>query len=307
MMLSRVAESTYWMARYFERAEDTARLVNVTANLLLDLPRKFQLGWEPLLDIINRRADFYKKYETASERNVIKYLVSDKDNSSSILSSIIMGRENTRSIREILPRDIWEAVNQLYLNARDSASDSISRTKRFSSLRSVIFDIQCIAGIIDGTMTHDEAYHFVKIGRSLERADMTSRILDVQSASLLGDIQEEIRTFQTIQWVSVLKSLSAYQMYRKALHISVRRGPVIRFLMKEKLFPRSFLHCLAEIESGVKKLPGNGDIRKFITKLSKEVEKSKPEKLDQLKLHNFIDQLQSGLNELHGLIHKKYF
>ena len=307
MMLSRVAENTYWMARYLERAEDTARLVNVTANLFLDLPRKFQIGWEPLLDIMNQRERFYKHYDTATETNVIRFLVTDLENSSSIFSSITIARENTRVIRDILPRDTWEAVNRLYLNAKENISDATKRIKRYDYLRNIIFDIQCISGILAGTMTHDEAYQFVRIGRNLERADMTSRILDVQSASLLTDLPEDMTPFQNIQWVSVLKSMSAYQMYRKSLHVSVKRPEVIRFLMQEELFPRSVQHCIVTLQSCVSTLPRNKKILNLLNDNYQKVKTAAVAKMDQEELHLFIDALQRSFITLHNQINKIYF
>ena len=307
IMLSRVAASTYWMARYLERAEDTARLVNVNSNLLLDLPGKVQLGWEPLLDIMNRRKDFSKSYGESSEKNVIKYLVSDLNNMSSILSSISIARENLRTIRDIMPRDTWEVVNRLYQKANDFSSHAASRTKRYDYLMGIIFDIQGITGNLSGTMTHDEAYQFLRIGRNLERADMTSRILDVQSASLLTDLPENMIPFQNIQWVSVLKSMSAYQMYRKGMRIGVRRPEVIRFLLQEELFPRSFIHCLKEINECMTILPKNDKISKYLSSYISNVKKGKPDKLNQEELHDFIDSLQRGLIWLNEQIHEAYF
>ena len=306
-MLSRVAASTYWMTRYLERAEDTARLVNVNSNLLLDLPGKVQLGWEPLLDIMNRRKDFFKTYTESSEKYVVKYLVSDLNNASSILSSISIARENLRTIRDIMPRDTWEVVNRLHQKSSDYSSHAASRTKRYDYLMGIIFDIQGITGNLSGTMTHDEAYQFVRIGRNLERADMTSRILDVQSASLLTDLPEDLIPFQNIQWVSVLKSMSAYQMYRKRMRIGVRRPEVIQFLIQEELFPRSFLHCLKEIEECLNSLPKNENLLKYLSAYISSVRKAKPGKLDQEELHDFIDSLQRGLIWLNDHIKEAYF
>jgi uncharacterized alpha-E superfamily protein len=306
-MLSRVAENIYWMARYIERAENTARLTNVNSNLLLDLPRNVRLGWEPLLDITGGRSLFFDLYQEADERSTIRFLVTNQHNPSSILSSLKMARENARTIRDIIPRESWEQINQLYLSAKENVSHVLARNGRFEYLRQVILGAQTITGLLAGTMNHDEGYDFLRMGRNLERADMTTRIVDVRSATLLSETHEDLTPFENIQWMSVLKSLTAYQMYRRTTRIRVRRPDVLRFLLQEPTFPRSVMHALGEVESCLSHLPANEKPVKALGTLQRKVERARPERLQQEELHEFIDVLQQGLAKLHNRIAASYF
>ena len=306
-MLSRVANTIYWMARYIERAENTARLVNVNGHLLLDLPRRVRLGWAPLIDITGSHDGFFSRYEEADERHVVRFLVTDGANPGSILGSLQLARENARTIRDIIPREAWEQVNQLYLQARENAAASQSRRRREEYLRQIILGAQTITGLLAGTMTHDEGYDFLRMGRNLERADMTTRIIDVRSASLLPELSEELTPFENIQWMSVLKSLTAYQMYRREMRLRVRRPDVLAFLLQERRFPRSFYHATCEVESCLRNLPHHEKPLESLARLQKKVLAAKPQKLQQDELHKFIDQLQLGLAKVHGQIAATYF
>ena len=306
-MLSRVANRVYWMARYLERAENTARLVNVNTHLLLDLPKKIRLGWEPILDITSLRDYFYELYEEVDERNVIRFMVSDTRNPDSILGSLNMARENSRTIRDIIPREAWEQVNTLYLTSKTHSRSAVTQRHRYDYLRSVILGVQTISGMLAGTMTHDEAYEFLRMGRNLERADMTTRIIDVRSASLLPDMPEELTPFANIQWVSVLKSLTAYQMYRRKIRQRIRRADVLAFLLQEEHFPRSFYHTLCQVNACLDNLPRNGKIMQLIAQLQKKLLRANLEKFNQDKLHDFIDELQLGVIKINDTISKHYF
>jgi len=239
-MLSRVAENLYWMARYLERAENTARLINANTNALLDLPRGITLGWGPLIDIMGCRAEFDAIFSVKDERNVINFLIVDERNPTSLVSSLSRARENARTLREILQRELWEELNDLYLFAKREIPAGLGRRKRFESMRAVIRRRQTMLGIVDGAMSRDEAYQFMRLGRYLERADMTSRIVDTSSADLLGVRSGEL-PFANIRWISILRSLSAYQMYRQHVQVRVRGPAVLRFLLQNWQFPRSVL------------------------------------------------------------------
>lgn len=306
-MLSRVAENIYWMARYIERAENSARLINVNSNLLLDLPRNVRLGWEPLLDITGGRSSFFDFYQEADERSTIRFLVTNQNNPSSILSSLNQARENARTIRDIIPREAWEQINQLFLSAKDDVNRVLARNGRFEYLRQVILGAQTITGLLAGTMNHDEGYDFLRMGRNLERADMTTRIVDVRSATLLSETHEDLTPFENIQWMSVLKSLTAYQMYRRTTRIRVRRPDVLRFLLREPSFPRSVMHSLGEAEACLSHLPLNEKPMKALGTLRRKVERASPERLEQQELHDFIDGLQLGLAKVHTRIAASYF
>lgn len=307
MMLSRVANRIYWMARYLERAENTARLINVNTHLLLDLPKRVRLGWEPIIDITSHRNFFHTLYEKTDEQNVIRFMVTDVRNSDSIMSTLSLARENTRTIRDIIPREAWEQVNVLYLSAKSNARTVTTQRHRYEYLCSVILGVQMISGMLAGTMTHDEGYSFLRMGRNLERADMTTRIIDIRSASLLPDIDKDSSPFNNLQWISVLKSLTAYQMYRREMRLSVRRPDVLKFLLQKEYFPRSFLHTLCEVNDCLNNLPNNRPPLKLLTRLKQKIINTKLNELSQKALHDFIDELQFGLIEINNSISKKYF
>jgi uncharacterized alpha-E superfamily protein len=313
-MLSRVAEHIYWMTRYVERAENIARLMNVNSHLLLDLPKRMRLGWEPIIDILGCRELFFTLNDSAAERQVLRFVISDLNNPGSILSTLRLARENARTIRDIIPREAWEHINDLYQQASKNSQSGLSPRKRYDYLRSIILGSQTLTGMLAGTMTHDEGYEFLRLGRNLERADMTTRIIDVRSATLLPDLGEGnsgalegSQPFENIQWMSVLKSLTAYQMYRRAVQVRVRRPDVLRFLFQERRFPRAFYHTVCEAETCLHALPHNEKPRRAVSRVKNKVMRAKPDSLSQIELHEFIDQLQLGLARVHDAIAASYF
>jgi uncharacterized alpha-E superfamily protein len=306
-MLSRVAENIYWMARYVERAENTARLVRVNANLLLDLPRGVAPGWEPLVSIMGVDEEFNKRYTRATERNVVKFLIGDSSNPCSILNSLRAARENCRTVRDIIPRSGWEQINELYLDAGDNVHSGLTKSGRHAYLDHIISGSQTINGLLGSIVYRDEAYQFLRIGRNLERADMTTRIIDVRSTDLLPEETADSKTFDTIQWVSVLNSLSAYQAYRRKVQVQVRRDEALEFLFKNTLFPRAFMHCLYAVEESLGELKNNRDSLEVLRQLIHKVSSTRVDRLRKEQLHSFIDQLQLGLINLHRAMEETYF
>lgn len=306
-MLSRVAKIIYWMARYIERAENTARLVNVTTNLVLDLPRSANVGWEAIIEILGSDHLFYDHYDEASEKNILKFMIADLNNPGSLLSSLHNARENARKIRDIIPRETWEGINDLYLYCKSNTHSGIARKNRHNYLQNIIRGAQTITGQLAGTMYHDSGYDFLRMGRNLERADMTTRIIDVRSADLLESEHENLTPYENIQWMSVLKSLTAYQMYRRIIRLRVRRPDVLRFLLQEKRFPRAFYHAICEVESCLLNLPRNNKCINEVSRLQSSVLAANPEKLRQSELHAFLDKLQLGLISLNNTISDTYF
>ncbi|HRD67771.1 MAG TPA: alpha-E domain-containing protein [Candidatus Competibacter sp.] len=333
-MLSRVAQNIYWMARYIERAEDTARIINVNTNLLLDLPRNMTFGWLPLIFIVGAEKQFFEKdpNRLADESTVVKFLISDSDNPGSIISSLASARENLRTTRDTVPQEAWEQINGLYIFARDHVP---TRRGRFEFLRRVIHGAQQINGMLAGSMSRTAAYDFVWLGRFLERADMTTRILDVRSANLLPragqpamlkQAQEQDRTessqtqsatverkeqnpFESIQWMSVLKSLSAYQMYRQQVRLRVGGPDVLKFLLQDESFPRAVSFCLKQLEIYLQELPKNATPLAGIAALKQRLSAATVPDLahEHEALHEFIDNLQIGFGELHERIAAAYF
>lgn len=306
-MLSRVAEHIYWIARNIERAECTARLINVNTFLLLDLPKGVMPEWEPLIYIMGAEQEFEEQYADYSERSVVKYLMGDHSNASSIISCLQYARENCRSIRESLPRTVWEELSQLYAFARENLQSGLARRNRHAYLNEIIRGAKLLAGTFNSSMARDEVFSFLCIGHHLERADMTTRIIDVRTSNLLPDQATELHPFENIQWMSVLDSLDAYLVYRQRWQAQVRRSQVLQFLLQDPDFPRSFLFCINALKDGLSFLPNNRTTVNAISQLEKVIKNPKVRALRQGQLHAFLDNLQMGLSSLDSRIHNTYF
>lgn len=302
-MLARVAENLYWMARYLERAEDTARLVNATTLMLMDMPRGASFGWEDLLKVVGLSEPFHALYDEASENAVMSFLIQDERNPSSIFACVRHARENTRTFREVLPRESWEWVNELYLYTSTHKSSALDRRKRIEVLTEIIRRRQAVVGLLAGTMSRDEAFQFMRLGRNVERADMTSRVLDVSYAV---NLPFKGGQFYDLVWMSVLQALSAHQMYRRHVGVHAKAHKVIHFLLNDPLFPRSVRHCLGELQSALAELPGEGPQRQVVS-LIRELDAADARKLAQTGLHGFCDRLQAGLGLLSDAIGNSYF
>jgi uncharacterized alpha-E superfamily protein len=308
MMLSRVAENLYWVGRYLERAENTARLINSTTQVLLDLPVNASFGWDVLIKVAGLDAEFGKRYPHADEDSIIRFLIEDEDNPSSIISSIHNARENTRTVREVLPMELWERINSLYLYIRENAARTlIGRGPRDEVLRAVIGQRESIVGLLTGSMSRDVAYQFIKLGRNMERADMTTRIVDVNSAVHLPADSALAALTSERAWISTLNALSAYQMYRNHVGVHVRSHDVVEFLLKDPHFPRTVKHCLAEIEGCLSTLPQHVDAMKQVRKAWRRLDGMKLEGLTSPVLHEYLDQVQADIGAIHAAVARQYF
>jgi len=306
-MLSRVAERTYWLGRYLERAENTARLLGVSTHLLLDLPRNVRLGWRTLVEITGADALFDERFHNADERNVVRFMLGDTGNPGSVLSALHLARENARTTREILPNEAWERINDLYLLLQERSATGVRRAERQPLLQRIIAGCQGFTGLLEGCLSHADAYTFICLGRNLERADMTTRILDVRTASLIPDEVTGLRSFDNIQWMSVLKSLTAYQMYRLEMQVRVKRAMVLEFLFRSQRFPRSVRRCLDELERRLEMLPNHEDPLRVVHRMKRTLAEAPVQELSQDSLHAFIDELQIGLGDVHAALDATFF
>ncbi|HNA81261.1 MAG TPA: alpha-E domain-containing protein [Thiobacillaceae bacterium] len=308
MMLSRVAENLYWMARYLERAENTARFINSTTQVLLDLPRGASFGWGVLLKAAGLDALYNEHYGQPNEADIMRFLILDERNPSSIVASIHSARENTRTFREVLPMEIWERINGLYLYIRDNAGRATQgRGPRWEVLNGVIERRQSIIGLLTGSMSHDLAYQFLKLGRNVERADMTTRILDVNSAVRLPENANAAQTARERLWMSTLNALSAYQMYRQHVGVHVDGPAVVSFLLADPHFPRTVRHCLGEIENCLCDLVNYEAPLNVARHAWKRLESMRFDDVTPESLHENLDQMQKDLAELHTALSRQYF
>jgi uncharacterized alpha-E superfamily protein len=254
MLLSRVADNIYWGARYMERADDTARVVRSFTEVLLDLPVGVASSWEPLLAVVGGREQFDEGHARANESDIVRFLVADPSNFGSVVSSVAHARENLRTTREILPRDAWQTVNDLYLFTQRDAESGVDRRTRARFLSRVVSEHQRLDGVISGAMQRDEAYELWRLGQAIERADMTTRVLGVRAFALLAapDVADD---YDEVQWMGVLRSLTALQMYQRSTRGPIVGAGVVEFLLFDRQFPRSVAGCLERVRSALQRLP----------------------------------------------------
>src|SRR6476620_4984610 len=215
IMLSRVADSIYWMSRYVERAENVARFISVNLNLSLDMPGEAGQQWWPLVVITGDDAEYQARIETTTKESVVQFLTFDYGNPNSIVSCLRAARENARGVREIISAEMWEHINKFYLSIRDGGTLEDVLDNPYAFFERVSVSGQQFLGVTDATMTHGEAWHFCQLGRMLERADKTSRLLDVKYFILLPKVADVGTPFDDIQWLALLRSASALEMYRQ--------------------------------------------------------------------------------------------
>ena len=306
-MLSRNAERTYWLGRYVERTEDTARLLNGFSQVMMDIPSSGKLGWEILLKIMATEELFFEHYDEANENNVIKFLLSDKENPSSIRSAVKAARENARTLRDKLPLEAWEMLNDLNLFVKKNADNALHRRNRFQFLKQTITKCQCFNGMIKTTLSRTQMYEFLTMGSFIERADMSTRMLDVTAGTLLTR-PEEIGTFDTHIWLELLKANNAIMMYRTVNGPIIKPDKVLNFLICEDEFPRSIKHCLDSMGTLAQTLPREKEFIKAADKLTLGLDayKKQGEVLSPA-LPKFFDDTQKGLNELHNVIANTWF
>ena len=309
-MLARVAESIYWMSRYVERAENVARFIEVNLNLMLDLPVGSAQQWKPLVDTTGDAAEFAKRYGKATQPNVIQFLTFDEKNANSICSCLRAARENARSVREIISSEMWEQVNQFYLMVNSAAAGN--RSDPQDLLASVKMAGQLFTGVTDATMTHNESWQFCRLGRMLERADKTSRILDVKYFLLLPTAADIGTTSDDIQWAAVLRSASAFEMYRKA-HGRIAPDRVVEFLLLDKEFPRAIQYCLMRARESVHAISGTPEgvfrhpVERLLGELCSELAYARIEVIITAGLHEHLDRLQTRMNEVGNGIAETFF
>ena len=306
-MLSRVAENLYWMTRYLERAENTARLINVTTHVLLDLPRGASFGWDVLLKVAGLDRLFNDSYAQQDEASIMRFLVNDARNPSSIVSCIRTARENCRTLREVLPRLAWERINGLFHFVNGHTSQAVERASRYGILEEIIARRHSVVGLLTDCMSHDVAYQFILLGRYTERADMTTRIVDIHAAVLVPRQQVPEDPAIGLLWIGVLNSLDAYQMYRRHMSVHVRSADVVNYLLKDPHFPRSVRRCLDEIEGCLAVLPHNMRPLKVLRVAQRRLDAMRLDGLAPALRHEYLDAVQTDIAVIHAEIATEYF
>jgi uncharacterized alpha-E superfamily protein len=311
-MLSRVADSIYWMSRLVERAENVARFIDVNLTLTLDSPASYTQQWQPLINTTGDEEVFAKRFGTADQHNTIHFLAFDTENPNSILSCIQGARENARSIREVISSEMWEELNTFYLTVKAEAEQPNVAEMPHQFFGEVKQASHLFNGVTDATMSRTEGWHFFEMGRMLERADKTSRILDVKYYILLRSVAEVGTPVDELQWAAVLRSASAFEMYRKR-HGRITPQAIVQFLLLDPEFPRSVRHSLDRARASLHAITGTpiGSFRnlpeKLLGPLCSDLAFTNAEEIADVGLHQYLDDLQTRVNQVGAGIYETFF
>ena len=305
-MLARHAESLFWAGRYLERAEDTARMLDVTYHGLLESPSaEAERAWTDLLEVLNLAEDFVGTGRRLDASDVSDYLVLDEANPSAIVNAVARARENARGVRELISTELWEALNTFFLElrARNLRADIVEQPYELYGL--VKRRCQTVTGVASETMPRDDGWRFLTIGRLLERAEMTCRLLNVRYAELAA--ASALGAFHVL--VSILKSASASEAYRKVHGASMNPVDVVDYLLLARNFPRSVLHCLVRAERELQALAGDEVLRpqRLVGRIRSHLEFADAAELAGPSLHMELDRIQIGVREVSDAIGSQYF
>ncbi len=311
-MLSRVAESIFWMSRYVERAENTARFIDVNARLILDMPLDTSLQWEPIIRVTGDNELFASQYGSADQENVVNFLVFDQNYLNSIISCVNKARENARTIREIISTEMWQCINEFYLFLADPAAHKEASASPNSFFNKIKNYSQLLAGVRESTMFHNEGWDFSRMGRFLERADKTSRILDMKYFIILPEVDYVGTAFDTLQWAALLRSASALDMYRKR-YKQISPSNITQFLFFDPDFPRSVRYCLKKCDQSMHDITGaprgsySTPAERQLGMLQAEIEYADVTEIMEAGLHEYIDNFQSKLNRVGEAVASSFF
>ncbi len=310
-MLSRVADSVLWMSRYVERAENLARFADVTFNLMLDQSNGHREQWMPLVNATGDNRYFAERYRTATREHVIRFLSFDDDYPNSILSCLRAARENARTIRESIASEMWEQLNNFYHRVMDASRSRECLLAPQEFFQEVKLASQLFNGITDSTMLHGEGWQFARLGRMLERADKTSRILDVKYFLLLPRVDDVGTTTDDLQWSAVLRSVSGFQMYRRK-HGRIAPDKIVGFLVLDRAFPRAIMHCVDSANESLHAISGSPEdtfwnpAEKRLGQLRSELASLQVQEIIDQGLHEFLDGLQRKINRVGEALYETF-
>jgi uncharacterized alpha-E superfamily protein len=313
-MLSRVAECLYWMSRYVERAENLARIVDVNSQAMLDLPydesQKLESDWSPILISLGEEEAYAASGRDAGRMSVTNFLLFAREHSNSIVSCLAAARENARTVRADISGEMWEQINRSYLWFTSKDADAVFQRDHYDFFQQIKEVSQLFQGITDSSMVHGEGWEFIQLGKFIERADKTSRVLDekyhiVRRANDKGQLE-------TLEWSAVLRSCGARQAYQRVYVAAVRPEAVAELLLLNATFPRSVRFCVEEIDrslrviSGVKRGHFTNAAEKLTGQLLSELCFSEIGDIYARGLHDAVDRIQLQLNDVGEAIFRTY-
>ena len=316
VMLSRVANSLYWMSRYIERAENVSRLLDVNLQILLDFgglsDETLKEHWLPILRSAGDEEAFFKHYSTADSASVTEYMTFNQENPNSVIACFFAARENARQIRDQISLEMFEVINECYLFLKSKSAREIweegahnfyEQIKRYSHL---------FQGLTDSTFSRNQGYEFIQFGKFLERADKTTRILDTKYHILLPNVQDVGGAVDTAQWQAVLRSVSALEGYRRAYVAETVPWKAAQFLIFGDTFPRSIRFCLTRVDHYLHMLAGtdrneyNSPEERAFGKLYSEMNFLNVDDLMKSGLHEYLAQVRLVLDQLDDFIYSRF-
>ncbi|WP_417500167.1 alpha-E domain-containing protein [Methylophaga sp.] len=306
-MLSRVAERVYWLARYLERVENTARLINVHTALLMDLPEHMEVNWFTLVTIFDAEQIYYRKHPRENEYDIMHFLLADPSYGGSLINNLAAVRENARTSLDVLPEEVWEQVNELHLLVKSELSSIGNRRRRQKLLLTIMESCQCIWGMIANHMSRNFAYDFLQAGKHLERADMTSRILELSALLMSDNRSETLKQHEGILWATLLRVLNAQQMYIQAHNSSLKGENVLAFLIQNTAFPRSLSFSVKSVGNYLEYLPGDKHMLAQQAEILNDLKAYSPERNPPETIRLMMDELQIALNRLNTSITTNWF
>lgn len=311
-MLSRVASSIYWMRRYIERAENIARFIDANLHLNLDLSIGTEEQWEPLVLTLAELPLFESLYDEPSRANVIEFLTFDPKNPNSILNCLKSARENARVVRDAISSEMWEQVNTFYLFVAGASYRDLEHGDTHVFFNRIKTQSHLFNGIAANTMSHNEGWHLGQLGRQLERADKTCRLLDVKYFIMLPREAAVGSPFDALQWEALLRSASAFEMFRKR-HGRVTPDKVAEFLILDRQFPRAICHCLCSAQDSLHAVTGSrvgtfeNSSEQHLGLICSRLNFARIEEIISMGMHEFLDYIQIQINLTGDSIHDNFF
>jgi uncharacterized alpha-E superfamily protein len=315
-MLSRVADSLYWLSRYIERAENNARILDVNLQVTLDSDHasaeEQRQDWLPILATLEDQTRFIKLGREVNAQTVCEFVTFSKDNPNSILSSVAAARENARTVRDYISSEMWERINALYLWLNSPEARQLYDGSAIDLYRQIVDHAHQFHGTTDATLTQGEGWNFMQAAKYIERADSASRILDLKYHILLPDGEKVGGTVDTIQWQAVLKSCSGFEAYLKLHPGPVTPWNVAQFIILHESFPRSIRFCVDHLDLALHRISGcaashfSNPAERFSGRLCSELHYASIQDIFAQGLHQYLENIQERLIEISTALSKHY-
>ena len=312
-MLSRIAESLYWMSRNLERADDTARILDINVRHMLEADEGAteEMQWRPLLTIVDADEPYLKRHPggQVTVQRVIRFLTHDRDYPSSLYNSLRLARENARVVRDRISQEMWESINEFWLTTDKHLQTQLQPWRAAELYAYVHREVALFFGLSQSTMMRGEAYGFTALGSLQERADMTARILDVRYHLLLPDLTLVGSPLDYYQWGALLKSLSGFEAYRRKYHGGIRPIDVVEFVLLDPDFPRSLRYCIDGLGRALDRigLVRGGTVAEGMAALRAQLDDTSPRAVLDRGLHEYLDDFLARLADLTTALQADYF